>query len=153
MMFWLGFIAYFLILAVFYAKLEISIEGRFGYAEKLPCRKWRLKGPLRRIIGDRRYLAEYHLWMLIVLLLFFQLPLWFTGWGFWRMELFVLGLFVIFLVLEDFLWFLLNPHYGLRKFKRGLIWWHPNWFLGLPSFYWTALPAGVAMILLSLMCL
>jgi len=59
-MFWPGFIVYFLILAVFYAKLEIAIEGKFDYAEKLPCKKWKLKGPLKRIVGDRRYLAEYH---------------------------------------------------------------------------------------------
>lgn len=150
MMFWFGFIVYFLILAVFYAKLEIAIEGKFGYAEKLPCKKWKLKGPLKRIVGDRRYLAEYHIWMMVVLLLFFHLPLWFTGWSFWRIELFVLGLFIIFLVLEDFLWFLLNPHYGLKKFKKGQIWWHPKWFLGVPSFYWTFIPIGVGMILLSL---
>jgi len=150
MMFWPGFIVYFLILAVFYAKLEIAIEGKFGYAEKLPCKKWQLKGALKRIVGDRKYLAEYHIWMMAVLLLFFHLPLWFTGWSFWRIELFVLGLFIIFLVLEDFLWFLLNPHYGLKKFKKGQVWWHPKWFWGVPSFYWTAIPIGAGMILLSL---
>ena len=66
------------------------------------------------------------------------------------MELFVVGLFVIFLVLEDFLWFLLNPHYGLKKFKSR-VWWHPKWFLGVPSFYWTAVPIGTGMILVSLL--
>jgi len=88
--------------------------------------------------------------MLAALLLFFHLPLWFTGWSFWRIELFVLGLFIIFLVLEDFLWFVLNPHYSLKKFKRGQVWWHPKWFLGVPSFYWTSIPIGAGMILLSL---
>jgi len=149
MIFWIGFSIYFLILAIAYAKLEISIEGKFGYAEKLPCRKWRLKGPLRSIIGNREYLSEYHIWMIVFLLLAFHMPLWFTGWGLLRTELFVIGLFIVFLVMEDFLWFLLNPHYGLRRFRKEEVWWHPSWILGLPSFYWTYLPLGGVIILLS----
>lgn len=149
MIFWIAFAAYFIVLAISYAKLEISIEGKFGYAEKLPCRKWELRGPLRRAIGNRKYLSEYHVWMMAVLLLFFHMPLWFTGWNTIKLELFVLGLFIVFLVVEDFLWFVFNPHYGLRRFRRGQVWWHPSWFLGLPSFYWTYTPIGILLIALS----
>jgi hypothetical protein len=43
---------------------------------------------------------------------------------------------MLFWVIEDFLWFALNPHYGLRKFRREHIWWHKRWLLGVPVDYW-----------------
>ena len=42
----------------------------------------------------------------------------------------------LFWVVEDFLWFVLNPHFGWSKFNKNSIWWHKRWFLGLPLDYW-----------------
>jgi hypothetical protein len=38
--------------------------------------------------------------------------------------------------LEDFLWFVFNPHYGIKKFRKGEIWWHKTWWGPVPSLYW-----------------
>jgi len=35
----------------------------------------------------------------------------------------------------DFLWFACNRHYGVRRFRKGQIWWFPTWTLGVPRPY------------------
>ena len=52
-----------------------------------------------------------------------------------RLELRVLGSLAFFWILEDFLWFVLNPAYGLLKFNPGNIPWHHHWLLGVPTDY------------------
>ena len=47
--------------------------------------------------------------------------------------------FIIFAILEDFIWFLINPYYGLRKFNKQIVTWHPRWLGFLPTDYWIAL--------------
>jgi len=44
--------------------------------------------------------------------------------------------FALFAIHEDFIWFLVNPHFGLKKFNKIDAAWHPRWFLGLPIDYW-----------------
>jgi len=136
-------------LAFVWAKIEISAEGANGYAEKFPCKRWYLKGLLKKLVDDRPYITEYHIWMAVFLLLVFHFPHWFSDWKFWKLELFLLGLFFLFLVLEDFLWFLLNPAYGLKKFNKGKIWWHPKWIGKVPSFYPIYGLIGLILIFLS----
>jgi hypothetical protein len=41
--------------------------------------------------------------------------------------------------LEDFLWFVLNPAYGLEHFSAAYIPWHKHWWWFAPSDYWIAL--------------
>jgi len=36
----------------------------------------------------------------------------------------------------DFLWFVINPHYGIKKFRPNCIAWHKRWLLGVPLDYW-----------------
>ena len=39
---------------------------------------------------------------------------------------------------EDFLWFVFNPKWGVRRFRRDQIWWHaPKWWWFMPRDYWT----------------
>jgi hypothetical protein len=66
-----------------------------------------------------------------------------------RLELRVLGSLAVFWILEDFLWFVLNPAYGLAKFNRLSIPWHPHWLLGVPVDYVVYLIAGSLMIWIS----
>ena len=35
-------------------------------------------------------------------------------------------------LLEDFLWFVLNPYYTLQKYKSEYIPWHTKWIMGIP---------------------
>ena len=123
------------VIALFWAKLEIQIEGAEGWASGLPC--WRVeKHRLLDIFYGGRPLTGYHLWAFSSVLLFFHLPMFVLHQFTWRLELHAIGGFMLFWVVEDFLWFVLNPHYGLRKFRREHIWWHKRWLLGVPVDYW-----------------
>ncbi|HLC88219.1 MAG TPA: hypothetical protein VJG66_04160 [Patescibacteria group bacterium] len=39
------------------------------------------------------------------------------------------------MVLEDYLWFVLNPAYGMAKFKRKYVTWHQQWIGIIPRVY------------------
>lgn len=65
-------------------------------------------------------------------------PFTLTNWG----EL--IAYFALFAILEDLLWFLVNPHYGFSKFKKEFIPWHPRWFLRIPIDYWIGVVVFIA---------
>jgi hypothetical protein len=48
----------------------------------------------------------------------------------------VMAAVMLFWVVEDYLWFVVNPAFGWRRFKRALIPWHKRWFAGAPVDYW-----------------
>lgn len=123
---------YTIIVSVVFAFLEIQIEGKNGWAAKLPC--WRIKtGFLTKIIGDRP-LTGYFVGIIMSVLILLHFPFLFTFWSLQK-ELVILAVFLILTVLEDFFWFVFNPYYGIKKFKEGKIWWHKNWIGPVPSYY------------------
>jgi hypothetical protein len=122
-----------LVMAYIMAKLEIEIEGQHGWAAKLPT--WRIKNKFTKLFwGDQEY-TGYHFWifwMVMALLHFpFVLGLSWTP----RLELQILGVFFIGVIFEDFFWFILNPHYGLKKFTKEHAHWHHEWYKGVPALY------------------
>lgn len=129
----IAFLIYLVAMAVLLAFWEIQIEGKDGWAEKLPC--WRVKkGWIVKILGGRP-LTGYHLFMDVFLVAMIHLPLFFTSWS-WRLESLLIGSLICLLVVEDFFWFVFNPHYGVKNFKKGKIWWHPTWWGPVPDYYW-----------------
>lgn len=43
-------------------------------------------------------------------------------------ELRILSFLLLFWVVQDFLWVVLNPSFGIRRFDARHAWWHaPNW--------------------------
>ena len=138
-------ILYTIIAAVIFALWEIQIEGKNGWAKNLPC--WKSKNKwIIKLMGGRP-LTGYHLYMIIFLILIIHLPMFFTQWNLEK-EFFLISFLFGFLIMEDFLWFVLNPHYGLKKFKKGQIEWGKNWWGPMPDFYWWS--AGIAAICLYL---
>jgi len=121
--------------AFLWAKMEIEIEGSDGWAGNLPTWKVEQHKLLDWFYGGRP-LTGYHVWAFAFVFFAFHLPLfWAETWSI-RLEMAAVGSYVLFWVIEDFLWFIFNPQYGLRKFSHKHIWWHKHWFLGLPSDYW-----------------
>jgi hypothetical protein len=57
---------------------------------------------------------------------------------------------MLFWIAEDFIWFALNPAYGLSRLAPQFVSWHKNWLWGWPSDYLTFSALGCAMILFSL---
>jgi len=44
------------------------------------------------------------------------------------------------------LWFVLNPHYGIKNFRKGKIWWHKQWWGPVPALYWFLLIIVIVLI-------
>lgn len=142
------YVGFVLVLALFFAKLEIQIEGDAGWAASLPT--WRVESHfLLDILFGGRPLTGYHAWAFSTVLLMFHAPFFFYGDWSATAELKIMGGYALFWLAEDFLWFVLNPAFGLRKFSRRHIWWHKRWFLGLPQDYWIfGTPALTALLFL-----
>ncbi len=133
---------YIFILAIVLAILEIQIEGEHGWAKNLPTWRpadhhWYTK--LYAKVMSGRELTGYHLTMFTFVLLILNLPYVFGLAISLENILKTICLFLIFVVLWDFLWFVLNPFYPLKHFKKEHIWWHKRWMFGLPQDYYGGL--------------
>jgi hypothetical protein len=133
------------LLALILANWEIQIEGKDGWAAKAPC--WRIKkGWVLKLAGGRP-LTGYHVFMTLFLLAIIHLPLFFVSWSL-RLESLLIGFYLGMVLLEDFFWFALNPHYGIKRFRKGKIWWHKRWWGPVPDFYWIFFIIAVLLIYL-----
>ncbi len=122
------------LLAFFFAKVEIHVEGEGGWAENLPT--WRIRNhPLLKYLFWGRDLTGYHVWMLGFMALVFHLPVFVHGEFSMQIELRILGSLALFWVFEDFLWFVMNPAYGVRRFNSREVSWHKHWVMGVPVDY------------------
>ena len=143
-----GFFAFLLTLSTIFALLEIQIEGKNGWASSLPC--WKIeKGWFVHYFWGGRPLTGYHLYLNLFELMFLHFPLFFTAWS-WRFECLILGFLLAMWQIEDFLWFVLNPNFGLKKFKPEYIPWHPGWTGPVPTCYWGYPVAWAPLIFLGL---
>jgi hypothetical protein len=130
------FVIYLLLMAGIFARLEIQIEGPNGWAANLPT--WRIHNRWTKIFYGSRPLTGYHLWMLIFVLTLIHAPAAMqpSVWS-WGLELRVVSFYILFFLVEDFLWFVMNPAFGIRRFRREHIWWHaPSWWWVMPRDYW-----------------
>ncbi|MBL8880672.1 MAG: hypothetical protein JNG88_16285 [Phycisphaerales bacterium] len=134
--------------AAAFALLEIQVEGPNGWAANLPT--WRIPS-----IGVGRWIAKlfpgrpltgYHLWMLVFMVIVVHLQFAFgLPWS-WAGEMRAIAFFLLFWVAEDFLWFVLNPHFGIRRFRPEHIPWHSRaWWWVAPRDYWIATVIGLAL--------
>jgi len=124
-----------IVLAYFFAKAEIHIEGDAGWAANLPT--WRIEQHwLLDIFWGGRAMTGYHAWVFSFIALFFHFPLCFGAQWSWPLEARVIASIMLFWVLEDFLWFLINPAFGWRRFHPAHATWHKRWAGGAPVDYW-----------------
>jgi len=141
----LGLMAWLAVLAFFFAKVEIHIEGRNGWAANLPT--WRIeKHWLLDVFWGGRPMTGYHAWLFPFLFLVAHWGFFITGVWSVRLEVRALASGATFLMLEDFLWFVCNPHFGFRSFRKGRVPWHPRWFCGMPVEHWIFGVGGGAVI-------
>ncbi len=123
------------LLALFFAQAEIHIEGEAGWAENLPT--WRIEEHwLLDIFWGGRAMTGYHAWVFSFIAIFFHFPLFFMAQWSWQLEARVLASIMMFWIVEDFLWFILNPAFGLKHFRKDKALWHKKWIFGAPIEYW-----------------
>jgi len=124
------------VLSFFFAKVEIQIEGADGWAKSLPT--WRIeKHWLLDIFWGGRAMTGYHAWVFSFIALVFHFPIFLLSTFSWHMEARILACVILFWIVEDFLWFLFNPAFGLSRLTRGNVSWHKHWFWFAPTDYWT----------------
>jgi hypothetical protein len=131
--------------AAAFALLEIQIEAGTGWAAGLPT--WRKENRWTRLLLGGRPLTGYHLYCHLFVLVMLHLPFG-LGLAVWSApgEARVVAFLILFWVLEDFLWFLLNPQFGLRGFRRERVAWHAHaWWWIMPREYWIFLPLALAL--------
>jgi hypothetical protein len=134
-----------LLLSFFFANIEIQIEGSAGWAANLPT--WRIEHHwLLDIFWGGRAMTGYHAWVFPFILLFFHFPLFFAAHWSWRAECRIIACIMVFWVTEDFLWFVLNPAYGIAHFSATYIPWHKHWLWHAPVDYWIYTPIAVLLL-------
>ena len=128
-------VAWTALLAYFFAMAEIHIEGTGGWAENLPT--WRIEEhKLLDIFWGGRAMTGYHAWVFPFIALFFHFPLLFMAQWSWPLEARVAACIMVFWIVEDFLWFIINPGFGWKRFRQEHVSWHKNWVCGAPVEYW-----------------
>jgi hypothetical protein len=133
------------LLGFFFAMTEIQIEGCHGWASSLPT--WRIeKHPLLDIFWGGRAMTGYHAWVFSFMFLVFHLPHAVSGGFSLRAEARCLGSLMLFWIIEDFLWFVCNPAFGITRFSPQFIPWHKKWLLGMPTDYLVFVLVGAALL-------
>lgn len=124
-----------IVLAYFFAKAEIHIEGDAGWAANLPT--WRIEEHwLLDVFWGGRAMTGYHAWVFTFIALFFHFPIFFMAQWSWQMEARIAASIMLFWIAEDFLWFIINPAFGWRRFDPEYVPWHKKWACGAPVDYW-----------------
>jgi hypothetical protein len=124
------------VLGFFFAMVEIHIEGASGWAAALPT--WRIEDHwLLDIFWGGRPMTGYHAWVFSFMALVFHLPLFISGQWSLKFEARIIGSVMLFWIIEDFLWFALNPAFGLAKFLPQFVPWHKHWLGVVPVDYVT----------------
>jgi len=137
--------------AIAFAKLEIQIEGEAGWARNLPT--WRVDNRWTRALLGGRELTGYHLWCHVFVLVMAHAALLNGNDWTWRHEARVVAFIILFWILEDFLWFVFNPRFGIAAFTAERVWWHRGaWWLVMPREYWIGIPAGIGAYAYSIGC-
>ena len=133
-----------ILLAFFFAQVEIQIEGAAGWAANLPT--WRIERHwLLDLFWGGRAMTGYHAWVFPFVALFFHFPLFFFGQWSLRLEARALACIMLFWITEDFLWFVLNPAYGVARFAPAFVPWHKHWLGPAPTDYWVSLSLAVVL--------
>lgn len=123
------------VLAWMFANAEIQIEGDAGWAANLPT--WRIEHHwLLDVFWGGRAMTGYHMWVFSFVAVFFHFPLFFMAQWSLQLEARVIACVMLFWVLEDFLWFVINPAFGWKRFTPADVPWHKHWGFGAPVDYW-----------------
>lgn len=137
--FWL----FLLLSASLFALVEIQVEGDHGWAAKLPT--WRIQNRWTKLILGEKPLTGYHFYINLFMLALVHLP---YGLGLavpsLKVECRILAFLILFWNVEDFLWFVFHPRFGLRRFRPEYIPWHAGQWWGIcPREYILSIPLAL----------
>jgi hypothetical protein len=136
---------YLFIIAILLAYFEVQIEGPNGWAGILPT--WKSVNPNFTWIFGGRPITGYHVALNLLLISFFHWPLLFSKWSL-LFEARTLSSFALLSTVWDFLWFVINPYFGLQKYNATNVWWFKHWLIGIPVDYYFGLLMAIVFRLL-----
>ena len=130
------------------AGIEIEIEGGWGWAERMPTWYRKRAWPYRvfGVFMGGRPLTGYHIFVFTIPLLLLHLP--FVSGVDWSLEgeLIAIAVYFILASVWDYLWFVLNPAYTVRRFVKGNVWWFEvPWIWRFPLDYYVSLVVSIAL--------
>jgi hypothetical protein len=133
------------------AGIEIEIEGGYGWAERLPTwfRRRGVVGQVYGVLMGHRPLTGYHVFAFSIPIIVLHFP--YVMGADWSLaaELLTLATFFAIAVVWDYLWFVLNPAYTVRRFKQGAVWWFEvPWIWRFPLDYYLGI--GLSIVLAGL---
>ena len=134
------------VLAYFHALEELEIEGRtkHGWARCLPTKRLCNKFILF-MLGKE--ITFYHIYMITMFIIIFHSAFLFISWSIPR-EAQTIGYLMLYFIMEDMWWFILNPCYGFKNFKKGAISWHKRFLFFMPVSYWWGIILGIGLLLI-----
>lgn len=139
-------------MALILALLEIEIESKYGWAEKLPT--WydttSIFGKIYGLFMGGKPLTGYHLFLQIFCVQIFFIP-YVYGFPFTIGNvLSTLMTFFVWAAFWDNLWFIFNPYYGWKNFRQNTVWWFAKskWFFGIPMDYIMAVGGSLVVLVL-----
>ncbi len=123
--------------ALVVAGLEVEAEGKSGWAYRMPT-WYRTSGWAARVFGllmGGKPMTGYHCFMFFVPLFYFHAQ--FAAGVTWTVaaEIQAWAMYFAWVVVWDYLWFVINPHF-FHCFNKESVWWHAKswWVLGLFPF-------------------
>lgn len=120
---------YVLLSSFVYSLIEIELEGKDGWMTKIPT--------ANIVYFGGKYLTLYHVYMIFMIIIgvCFQNRMEFTINSFLHSASYVF----LFLLLEDILWFVFNPYFTIKRYRKGIVWWHSSqpWIFGMPLHNYT----------------
>jgi hypothetical protein len=144
---------YWFLVAMSIAIFEIELEGKYGWAEKSATWSRKFIPPKAfRLFSGARVLTGYHLFLNIFLFLFMHSPFFFGVEFTVIAELKLLATYLVWTIFWDFLWFILNPYYGWKKFAPKAVWWFGEepWLMNkLPVKYFIQIGVSLFLIILA----
>ncbi|MEZ0293915.1 MAG: hypothetical protein ACAH82_15330 [Solirubrobacteraceae bacterium] len=130
------------------AGIEIEIEGGVGWAERLPTWYFKrgLTGRVYGVVMGQRPLTGYHVYAFTIPLLILHFP--YVMGVDWTLagELRTIATYFVLAVVWDYLWFVLNPAYTVRRFRRGNVWWFEvPWIWRFPLDYYLSILLSIGL--------
>lgn len=94
-------------------------------------------------------MTGYHAWVFSFMFIVFHLGVFIYAKWSMRIEARIMASLMLFWIIEDFLWFILNPAFGLSNLTPEKVLWHKKWFFNIPVDYWTFTIVSVILLWLS----
>ena len=141
-------LAFVVVLAYLFANAEVHIEGDGGWASTLPT--WRIEHHwLLDLFWGGRAMTGYHAYVFSFITIFFHFPIFFLAQWSWQMEARIMASIMLFWIVEDYRWFVINPAFGWKRFRPEFVAWHRHWVCGAPVEYWLFSLVGAALLWVS----